>query len=507
MLPVIVIPPASMRVLKALLKLAVRAAVAAFLIVAALLLVTAFADRKLPDLEPWHLSAPPGEFEAGDADPGFGLAEYRTIEDALFARLPEVAVEPGDARGISKYVRYVRGGSNNPSGYDPDWNRTFELVPEQIRGGVLLLHGLTDSPYSMRTVAETFREQGFYVLGLRLPGHGTVPAALTEVSWRDWMAATELGARHVTERIGDKPFFVGGYSNGGALALLYTLRAVVDGEGAVPHKVVLFCPAAAVTPLAIASNWHKLYSWIPYFRKSRWLSVQPEFDPYKYNSFPKNAGAQIAALAGAVQKDLTRAADRGLLDDLPPMLTFQSVVDATIHSSYVVDKLYDRLGDNGSELVMFDVNRYADLDGFYLRDNRSALDLLERPAGMRYRLTVVTNEEPGSLAAVARSRPARSAQVVVEPLALRWPEEVYSLAHVAIPFSPGDPVYGDGSGARLGEHVTLGNLSFRGERGVLSIPEADLMRLRHNPFHAYLIRRITGFIGDGAVPPTGEPLP
>ena len=38
--------------------------------------------------------------------------------------------------------------------------------------GVLLIHGLTDSPYSLRRVGQILYERGFYVLGLRLPGHG-----------------------------------------------------------------------------------------------------------------------------------------------------------------------------------------------------------------------------------------------------------------------------------------------------------------------------------------------
>jgi alpha-beta hydrolase superfamily lysophospholipase len=50
---------------------------------------------------------------------------------------------------------------------------------------VLLLHGLTDSPYSMRALAELFAARGWYVVGLRLPGHGTAPAALTRVTWQD----------------------------------------------------------------------------------------------------------------------------------------------------------------------------------------------------------------------------------------------------------------------------------------------------------------------------------
>jgi alpha-beta hydrolase superfamily lysophospholipase len=61
------------------------------------------------------------------------------------------------------------------------WNRTFELVPEKTQGGALLLHRRTDSLYSLCRIGEILHAKGGYVLGLRLPGHGTIPGALAEV--------------------------------------------------------------------------------------------------------------------------------------------------------------------------------------------------------------------------------------------------------------------------------------------------------------------------------------
>ena len=59
------------------------------------------------------------------------------------------------------------------------------------------MHGLTDSPYSMRAVAEVLYRRGFEVTVLRLPGHGTLPSMMTEMHARDWTAAVELAARDV----------------------------------------------------------------------------------------------------------------------------------------------------------------------------------------------------------------------------------------------------------------------------------------------------------------------
>ncbi len=46
---------------------------------------------------------------------------------------------------------------------------------------------------------------------------------------------------------------------------------------------------------------------------------------------------------------------------MPPVLTFQSVVDFTVSTQAVVSALYGNLPANGSELVLFDVNRNARL--------------------------------------------------------------------------------------------------------------------------------------------------
>ena len=56
---------------------------------------------------------------------------------------------------------------------------TFVLEPDGApRGGVLLLHGLTDSPYSLRSLGTVLVADGWRVVGLRLPGHGTAPSGL-----------------------------------------------------------------------------------------------------------------------------------------------------------------------------------------------------------------------------------------------------------------------------------------------------------------------------------------
>jgi len=110
-----------------------------------------------------------------------------------------------------------------PWGRKPDWNRTVERIHPEARGAVLLLHGVSDSPYSMRAMAQLCYEQGFNVLALRLPGHGLAPAGLLRASLSDWNAAVRLGMRHLANQLPDhQPLYIVGYSMGAALAVELT---------------------------------------------------------------------------------------------------------------------------------------------------------------------------------------------------------------------------------------------------------------------------------------------
>lgn len=105
-----------------------------------------------------------------------------------------------------------------------------------------MLHGLSDAPYSLQAVGQLLYERGFYVLWLRLPGHGTIPGALRDVQWEDWRAATALALRHAAQQAPGRPLYVAGYSTGAPLALRHTLRAMDDLSLAMPTRLLLFSP-------------------------------------------------------------------------------------------------------------------------------------------------------------------------------------------------------------------------------------------------------------------------
>src|SRR5690606_27131629 len=131
------------------------------------------------------------------------------------------------------------------------------------------------SPYSLRHVAEHYRGRGWLAVGIRLPAHGTVPAALARVEWQDWMAATRLAVREARRRAGTAaPLHVVGYSNGGALAMKYALDALEDPALAMPERVVLLSPMIGVTAFARFAGVLGWPAVIPAFAKAAWLGIE-----------------------------------------------------------------------------------------------------------------------------------------------------------------------------------------------------------------------------------------
>ena len=474
----------------------VRAIVVAVLLVFTVLLVWAFESRKMPALGIWHTTSLTGEFTARDATPGSTLKDYLEQEERLFRELQVKIYDKVSPTAEMTFNRYHAGGLQDPQQLPRNWNRTFELVPENIQGGALLLHGLTDSPYSLRRIGELLHERGFYVLGLRLPGHGTIPGALTEVTWKDWVAASRIAARHVHERIGPgKPFVMAGYSNGGALTVKYNLDALSDPSLTPADKILLFSPEIGITPFSAIANSHKLLSFLPYFAQFKWLSIQPEYDPFKYNSFPKNAAQQAYEITATLQRQVQEAKKAGKLTDFPPVTTFLSWVDSTVETSMTIDRFYTQLENQGNELVIFDVDRSDLLTPFYPAIDAAKLDDLENRSDLPFRLTIITNVAPDSRALAVRTKAPRSQTVDAKNLNMTWPPGVYSLSHVAIPFSPDDPVYGSVKNPNAPyQGLPLGRLQPRGETHYLIAPLSQLMRLRHNPFFAYVEQHVLSMI-------------
>lgn len=83
--------------------------------------------------------------------------------------------------------------------------------------GVLVIHGFTGNPSSVRELAERFAAEGFHVEVPRLTGHGTVIEDMMPTRWSDWSADVEAAYKVLSSRC--KQVVVAGQSMGGALTL------------------------------------------------------------------------------------------------------------------------------------------------------------------------------------------------------------------------------------------------------------------------------------------------
>jgi alpha-beta hydrolase superfamily lysophospholipase len=449
-----------------------------------------------PPLELWHTHVPHELSRAELAKTDW--AGYLAAEDKAFAEVraevtdqlpPEVRV-PGN--------RYFEGSPIYPGRFVQNWNRSYVQEPEGApRGAVVLLHGLTDSPFSLRHAATLYRERGFVVVAIRMPGHGTVPAGLTRVQWEDWSEATRLAVREARRRVAAPlPLHVVGFSNGGALAMKFALDGLDDPNLSRPDRIILIAPMIGITEL---SRFAGVFGWpaiFPAFAKAAWLGIVPEFNPFKYNSFPVNGARQSSLLTRDLRSHVAREESAGRLDKLPPILTFQSLIDFTVSTRAIVTNLYARLPNNGSELVLFDMNRSIKFGPLLRSGSDLRPDRVLPPAPRQFRSTLITNSGPDTRQVVERVTEAGAVTETTRTLELEFPQEVFSLSHLALPFPVTDSLYGMRPDMKEDFGVNLGALAVRGERGALIISLDSLTRLSSNPFFPYMAERISEVIPD-----------
>lgn len=418
--------------------------------------------------------------------------DYLAREQKIFEQVREHVSEQLERQDRVESNRYFSGAAVHPANFGHDWNRSYVLMPEGTPAGVaVLLHGLTDSPYSLRHLAVHYRQAGYAVVAIRLPGHGTVPAALTDAGWEDWLAATRLAVREGRRLVpAPLPLHIVGFSNGGALALMSAMEAIDDPSLARPDRLILISPMIGITQFARFAGLAGLPAILPAFAKAAWLNIVPEFNPFKYNSFPVNAARQSYELTNVLQENIALRQRQGTLTALPPILTFHSVLDFTVSTRALVNALYARLPPNGSDLVLFDLNRATKLGPLFRRgvDWSLARSLPGEPCN--YRLTIVTNASTESSEMVERISERCETRVTELPIGMRYPRDIYSLSHVALPFPSNDSLYGQHPDNIEEYGISLGALSIRGEVGALIGGMDSLARLTSNPFYEYLIHRV-----------------
>jgi carboxylesterase len=183
--------------------------------------------------------------------------------------------------------------------------------------GVLLVHGFTGSPQSLRPWGEFLAAEGLAVSCPLLPGHGTRWQDMNRTRWPEWYAAAETAFAALRERC--EAVFVMGLSMGGTLALLLAERHGANVAGAV-----------TVNPSLTTERWHaplapvlaKIISSVPGIASD---IKAPGVREVAYDRTP------VAAFASLRQ--LWAVTTPGLNKIVCPVLTFRSVIDHVVEPS------------------------------------------------------------------------------------------------------------------------------------------------------------------------------
>lgn len=194
--------------------------------------------------------------------------------------------------------------------------------PELTSGrriGVLVVHGFTGSPASMRPWAEDLAARGYAVEMPLLPGHGTRWQDMNKVTWADWVATVD-GAFDKLASENDAVVAVG-LSMGGSLAL----RLAAD-RGEELSGVVLV-NAAVDTMRKDAVLLPVLKRFVPAFPGIRNDIKKPGMDEIAYPVIPLKAAYTMSGGWAELRRDLPKITI--------PVLYFRSSVDhvADISSS------------------------------------------------------------------------------------------------------------------------------------------------------------------------------
>ena len=212
--------------------------------------------------------------------------------------------------------------------------------------GVLLVHGFTGSPFSMRPWGEHLAAEGFAVRAPLLPGHGTrwQDANLTtEQDWLDAVTGAFDELRAECDRV-----VVAGLSMGGTLAVrLAELR---------PDEVAAL---VLVNPSLLTERLEARLAPVLARLTPSWKAIandikKPGVDERAYPKLPTRAGLGLRRLWTATRADLGRVT--------APLLVFRSVTDHVVEPASVRVLLAGVSSTDTTEVLLEDSYHVATLD-------------------------------------------------------------------------------------------------------------------------------------------------
>jgi len=185
--------------------------------------------------------------------------------------------------------------------------------------GVLLCHGFTGSPQSLRPWAEFLAEAGLTVSLPRLPGHGTTWQEMARTRWEDWYAEVDRAFDEL--RAATDEIFVMGLSMGGCLAL-----RLAELRGQAVSGLVLVNPSVtAETKLFLLAPILKLV--VPSLKGITSDIKKPGATELGYDRVPVKAAATLPGLWQVTTRHLDQVSQ--------PVLVYRSTTDHVVGAANI----------------------------------------------------------------------------------------------------------------------------------------------------------------------------
>lgn len=219
-----------------------------------------------------------------------------------------------------------------PEGFITDWSAEGSGSNRKI--GVLLVHGFTGSPASMRPWAQYLNDKGYSVRVPLLPGHGTAPHDLNKVSWSQWTQKVRDEFNELSKTC-DK-VFICGLSMGGGTSLNFALDRSKEIAGLILVNPMIHVAYIGPEIAFFLSRFQKL-------RKSVGDDIKkPGVTEYGYDALPTRGVVQLLHMLKA-----TRAR---LGEITAPLQLFHSVDDHTLPVSNT-EIIFSKIGSSDKQRI------------------------------------------------------------------------------------------------------------------------------------------------------------
>ncbi|HIC44458.1 MAG TPA: hypothetical protein EYO73_09325 [Sulfurimonas sp.] len=155
----------------------------------------------------------------------------------------------------------------------------FVLYKAEYNVGVVLSHGYKSSPSEIKELSQYLHNRGINVYGVRLKGHGTLSEDLRDSTWEEWYDSFNRG--FAAMRQVNKKLFLAGFSTGGLLAILGTVRKLNKVDGLIVINAALELQDIRVDYVVPTLN--KLNDFLSLFNADlEYVESEPEFPKFNY---------------------------------------------------------------------------------------------------------------------------------------------------------------------------------------------------------------------------------